>query len=126
MSLIKNFSRVLLLNISFEVSSYLSRTIQCLQLLFSAHISYGKGKYLNQTGFFYKICQAPNLYLTLKVLPIEFNSHKFRSVRYVFVEISGLFLVDPKDPRMTPKIAKISIFLRFNVVFVNFSIDAVD
>ena len=27
------------------------------QLLFSAHISYGKGKYLNQTGFFYKICQ---------------------------------------------------------------------
>ena len=26
-------------------------------LLFSAHISYGKGKYLNQTGFFYKICQ---------------------------------------------------------------------
>ena len=29
--------------------------------LFSAHISYGKGKYLNQTGFFffffYKICQ---------------------------------------------------------------------
>ena len=27
------------------------------QFLFSAHISYGKGKYLNQTGFFYKICQ---------------------------------------------------------------------
>ena len=27
-----------------------------LLLLFSAHISYGKGKYLNQTGFFYKIC----------------------------------------------------------------------
>ena len=26
-------------------------------LLFSVHISYGKGKYLNQTGFFYKICQ---------------------------------------------------------------------
>ena len=28
-----------------------------LILLFSAHISYGKGKYLNRTGFFYKICQ---------------------------------------------------------------------
>ena len=26
-------------------------------LLFSAHISIGKGKFLNQTGFFYKICQ---------------------------------------------------------------------
>ena len=31
-------------------------------LLFSAHILYGKGKYLEQTVFFYKICQAPNLY----------------------------------------------------------------
>ena len=29
----------------------------CLPLLFSADFSYGKGKYLNQTGFFYKICQ---------------------------------------------------------------------
>ena len=28
-----------------------------MKLLFSAHISYGKGKYLNRTGFFYKICQ---------------------------------------------------------------------
>ena len=26
-------------------------------LIFSVHISYGKGKYLNQTGFFYKSCQ---------------------------------------------------------------------
>ena len=60
-------------------------------LLFSAQISYGKGKYLNQTVFFYKICQAPNLYLTLRVLPIEFNSHKFSFVRFVFVEISGFF-----------------------------------
>ena len=41
--------------------------------------------------FFHKICQAPNLSLTLRVLPIEFNSHKFSFVRFVFVEISGLF-----------------------------------
>ena len=27
--------------------------IRIIQLLFSAHISYGKGKYLNQTGFFF-------------------------------------------------------------------------
>ena len=67
------------------------------------HISYGKGKYLNQTVFFNKICQAPNLYLTLRVLPIEFNSQKFSFVRFVFVDISELFLADPNDPRMTQK-----------------------
>ena len=46
-------------------------------LLFSALIPHGKGKYLNQIVFFHKICQAPNLYLTLRVLPIEFNSQKY-------------------------------------------------
>ena len=64
------------------------------RFLFSAHISYGKGKYSNQTGFFYKICQeliSPKPNLTLWVLPIEFNSHKFSLVRNVFVENSGLF-----------------------------------
>ena len=59
-----------------------------LKLLFSAHISYGKGKYLNQTGFFF-LQNLPRfyLYLNLRVLPIEFNPHKFSFVRYVFVEI---------------------------------------
>ena len=31
-------------------------------LLFSAHISYGKGKYLNQTGFLLQNLQARNSY----------------------------------------------------------------
>ena len=31
--------------------------------LFSVHISYRKGKYLNQTGFFYKSCQELNYIL---------------------------------------------------------------
>ena len=42
--------------LSHRVYSWLSLQV-CQELLFSAHISYGKGKYLNQTGFFYKICQ---------------------------------------------------------------------
>ena len=88
------------LRFSITKTNYLQR-IQLL--LFSAHMSYGKGKYLNQTVFYYKICLAPNLYLTLRVLPIEFNSHKFSFVRYVFVEVFGYFLVDPKDLRMTQK-----------------------
>ena len=61
------------------------KTSERTPFLFSAHISYGKGKYLNQTG------EAPNLYSTLTVLPIEFNSHKFSFVRYVFAEIFALF-----------------------------------
>ena len=32
------------------------------ELLFSAHISYGTGKYLNKRRFFHKICHVPNLY----------------------------------------------------------------
>ena len=58
-----------------------------VQFLFSARITNGKGKYLNQTGFFHKICQAPNLFnFKYKRLPIKFNSHKFSFERYVFVE----------------------------------------
>ena len=37
--------------------AYASEDLATKAFLFSAHISYGKGKYLNQTGFFYKICQ---------------------------------------------------------------------
>ena len=77
-------------------------------LLFSAHISYGKGKYLNQTVFFFFFLQnLPRfyLYLNLRVLPIEFNPHKFSFVRYVFVEIFEVFLKndenDENDPLMT-------------------------
>ena len=73
-------------------------------LLFSAHISYGKGKYLNQTGFFFFLQNLPRfyLYLNLRVLPIEFNPHKFSFVRYVFVEIFEVFFKnDENDPLMT-------------------------
>ena len=48
-------------------------------------------KVFKSNGFFNKSCQAPNLYLTLRVSPIETNSHKFGIVRYVFVKNSGLF-----------------------------------
>ena len=66
-------------------------TFKMFFFVFSAHISYGKGKHLNRTSFFYIICQAPNLYLTLMVLPIKINWHEFSFVRFVFVEISRLF-----------------------------------
>ena len=76
--------------------------VSCLfaRLLLSAHTSYGKGKYLNQTGFFYKII------VNFEGVPIELNSHKFSFVRYVFVEIYGLFRGPQgpqNDPKMTPK-----------------------
>ena len=69
------------------------RRLKNVKLLFSAHISYGKGKYLNQTGFFFFLQNLPRfyLYLNLRVLPIEFNPHKFSFVRYVFVEIFEVF-----------------------------------
>ena len=72
-----------------------------MHFLFSAHISYGKGKYLNQTGFFF-LQNLPRfyLYLNLRVLPIEFNPHKFSFVRYVFVEIFEVFFL--KMTKMTP------------------------
>ena len=93
-------------------------------LLFSAHISYGKRKYLNQS-FFYKIRQAPNLYLTLRVFPIEINSHKFSFVR--FVGDYWTFLVDLKDTRVTQKyppklenLQKFPIFTVFTQFLSNF------
>ena len=49
-------------------------------------------------------------------------------MRYVFAEIFGLFLVDPKDPKMIPKIVKtveFSDFQPFYTIFVKFSIDFV-
>ena len=63
-------------------------TFASFQFLFSAYIPYGKGKYLNQTFFFY---QAQILYSTLRLLPIEFNSLQFTLVQCVFVEIFGVF-----------------------------------
>ena len=41
-------------------------------------------KIFKSNAFCYKICQAPNLILTSRVLPIEFSSRKFSFVRYVF------------------------------------------
>ena len=86
------------------------------RLSFSSHISYGKGKDLTQTVFFYKTCQAQNLYLKLRLLPIKFNSHKFTFVRCVFVENSGISKLtqgpqnDPKRPKNDPKKRKFPIF----------------
>ena len=72
------------------------------ELLFSAHISFGKGKYLNQTDFFYKTCQAPNLNLTLAVLPIEFIHINLATCDlYLWRYLD--FFVNTKDPRMTYK-----------------------
>ena len=95
------------MRISWQIAPNPS-TFSCVMpmfLLFSAHISYGKGKYLNQTGFFFFFLQnLPRfyLYLNLRVLPIEFNPHKFSFVRYVFVEIFEVFLKnDENDPLMT-------------------------
>ena len=70
-----------------------------LRLLFSAHISYGKGEYLNQTVFFYKICQELIVYVIWRGTFTEFTWHKFSSMRYVFVKIFGLFWVTPNDPK---------------------------
>ena len=55
-------------------------------------------KIFKSKGFLHKIWQASNLYLTLRVLPIKFNSYKVSFIRFVFVEDSRLFLVDPNDP----------------------------
>ena len=57
--------------------------------------------------FFYSICRTPNLYSNLrklKVSLIEFNSQKFRILRYVFVEFLDYFGNDennPYGPKMT-------------------------
>ena len=61
------------------------------------------------------------------MLPIEFNSHKFSFMWYVFVEISGFFSWPQwpqNDPKITPKmrkVAEILKFWRFNATFLNFS-----
>ena len=58
-------------------------------------------KIFKSNGFFLQNLPRIYLCLTLRVLPIEFNSHKFSFVRYVFVEIFGVFLNDENDPLMT-------------------------
>ena len=62
-------------------------------------------KIFKSNGFFFFFLQnLPRfyLYLNLRVLPIEFNPHKFSFVRYVFVEIFEVFLKnDENDPLMT-------------------------
>ena len=63
-------------------------------------------KIFKSNGFFF-LQNLPRfyLYLNLRVLPIEFNPHKFSFVRYVFVEIFEVFLKndenDENDPLMT-------------------------
>ena len=49
-------------------------------------------KIFKSNGFFF-LQNLPRfyLYLNLRVLPIEFNPHKFSFVRYVFVEIFEVF-----------------------------------
>ena len=78
--------------------------------------------------FFFFIQNLPRfyLYLNLRVLPIEFNPHKFSFVRYVFVEIFEVFLKndenDENDPLMTkwprkwqkfPNFSFLNIFMQF-------------
>ena len=67
-------------------------------------------KIFKSNGFFFFFFFLQNLprfylYLNLRVLPIEFNPHKFSFVRYVFVEIFEVFLKndenDENDPLMT-------------------------
>ena len=61
--LLENFMQIQKIwgKIFHNLNKQLASTLFLLKqsFLFSAHISYGKGKYLNQTGFFffYKICQ---------------------------------------------------------------------
>ena len=61
-------------------------------------------KIFKSNGFFFFLQNLPRfyLYLNLRVLPIEFNPHKFSFVRYVFVEIFEVFFKnDENDPLMT-------------------------
>ena len=93
------------------------------QLLFSADIPYGKGKYLNQTIF------LQTLPSTKRALPIDFNSQKFSFVRYIFVQIFRILWNNNNDPIMTQndtEKSKISRILSFYAIFNNFSIDIVD
>ena len=104
---------------------YLSNSLLKL-LLFSAHISYGKGKYLNQTGFFLENLPRIIVYVIWRSTFTEFNWHKFSSMRYVFVKIFGLFWEWRKwphiDPKMTPKMTKIQNFPNFHRFYAFFAI----
>ena len=77
-------------DIVYDVTEYISYHPGKNNCYFPPIFHMGK-KIFNSNVFFYKICQAPNLYLTSRVLPIEFNSQKISFVRFVFVEFSGLF-----------------------------------
>ena len=63
-------------------------------------------KYLNQTVVCFFLQNLPTTKFLFNFKSVTHRIQltlKFSFVRYVFVEFSGL-LVDPKDPRMTPKI----------------------
>ena len=79
------------------------------RVVFSRHVTTAPCYFQPIFHFFNKICQAPNLYLTLRLLPKEFNSHKFSFVRFVVGEISGLFQLTPSTPELPnndPKMVK--------------------
>ena len=83
-------------------------------------------KIFKSNGSFYKICQAPNLYLNWKVAPAGFTSQKFSFVWYVFEEIFGLFWEGRKWPHKEPnlprKYEKLQNFSGFHaIVFRNFT-----
>ena len=89
--------------------------------LFSVHISYGKTKYVNQTFFFLQNLPRTKLYPSKRVSPLEFNWCKISIMRYVFVEIFGLFWLTPKTPEWPknhPKINKKCKIFQFYATFV--------
>ena len=80
----------LLLPANAHLKTLLKTLPNCRFIIFCPYFIWER-KIFKSNGFFYKICHAPSLYSTLRVLPKEFNSHKLSFVRFVFVEISGFF-----------------------------------
>ena len=61
----------------------------------------------NWIKLFNEICQAPNLYLSERVSRMKFKWCKISIMRYVFVEIFGLFCLTPKTPEWTQQWQKL-------------------
>ena len=60
-------------------------------------------KIFKSNAFFRQNLSSTEIVFNFKVLPIEFNSHKYSFVRFEYKAISGPFLVDPNDPEWPKK-----------------------